>query len=400
MNIMPFVPAICTQCGSKIDVDNTKEAALCKYCGEPFTVSKAISFFNNYTNTCNMNNVIPTTVQENLPLNENFFKIEHNVLLKYTGYEEIVTVPDGIVKIGDSAFRYGEGNGSDNPYVKIINLPSSCRAIGNGTFKGCSNLEQINGLDNILEIGSEVFKDCSNLKNLTLPSVVMKEIPSAAFMGCSSLERFDIPSTVASISDRAFEGCSSLETLNIPPSVIKIDDSAFKNCKNMTGTFYLPNLQTIGAYVFAGTGYTSLNLSHVRGVAHAKIQFGCIPNLKTLKISTEIWESCRVESTYGGDFIGYAYCSLLEGPWSVLEEIYIGTIRHDYKSSVASDHRLGATHIRKKAEEENKRVIEEKRKMEEQKELWKKQGRCTYCGGSFKGFITVRCTQCGLEKNY
>ena len=44
------VPAVCTQCGAKLDVDPDKDAAVCPYCGTPFLVDKAIQNYNiNYT---------------------------------------------------------------------------------------------------------------------------------------------------------------------------------------------------------------------------------------------------------------------------------------------------------------------------------------------------------------
>ena len=47
---MPFVPAICTQCGSKLRVDSSKEAAICPYCCTPFVTETAINNYNtNYT---------------------------------------------------------------------------------------------------------------------------------------------------------------------------------------------------------------------------------------------------------------------------------------------------------------------------------------------------------------
>ena len=48
-------PAICTQCGAPIEVDETKEAGICPCCGTAFITEKAI---NNYvTNTVhNINN--------------------------------------------------------------------------------------------------------------------------------------------------------------------------------------------------------------------------------------------------------------------------------------------------------------------------------------------------------
>jgi transcription initiation factor TFIIIB Brf1 subunit/transcription initiation factor TFIIB len=41
-----FVPAVCPKCGGQLDVDPSQEAAVCKYCGTPFVVDKAIQ---NYT---------------------------------------------------------------------------------------------------------------------------------------------------------------------------------------------------------------------------------------------------------------------------------------------------------------------------------------------------------------
>ena len=41
-----LVPAICTQCGGQVEVDPTQEAAVCKYCGTPFIVEKAIQNYS------------------------------------------------------------------------------------------------------------------------------------------------------------------------------------------------------------------------------------------------------------------------------------------------------------------------------------------------------------------
>ena len=50
---MPLVPAICTQCGSKLEIDSSQEVAVCPYCHTPFVTEKAI---NNY-NTTNVTNI-------------------------------------------------------------------------------------------------------------------------------------------------------------------------------------------------------------------------------------------------------------------------------------------------------------------------------------------------------
>ena len=40
---MALIPAKCTQCGANIEVDDTHEAGICKYCGTAFITEKAIN---------------------------------------------------------------------------------------------------------------------------------------------------------------------------------------------------------------------------------------------------------------------------------------------------------------------------------------------------------------------
>lgn len=49
---MPLVPAKCTQCGANITVDDSKDAAICEFCGTAFITEKVI---NNYNVTNNFN---------------------------------------------------------------------------------------------------------------------------------------------------------------------------------------------------------------------------------------------------------------------------------------------------------------------------------------------------------
>ncbi|MDE5802320.1 MAG: hypothetical protein K2I22_05310 [Lachnospiraceae bacterium] len=45
---MGLVAARCTQCGANIEVDDTKEAGICKFCGTAFITEKAITSYNTY----------------------------------------------------------------------------------------------------------------------------------------------------------------------------------------------------------------------------------------------------------------------------------------------------------------------------------------------------------------
>ena len=57
-NNVKMVPAICTQCGGKVEVDKTKAEATCPFCGSSFMIEKAINNYNvQYANIEHADNV-------------------------------------------------------------------------------------------------------------------------------------------------------------------------------------------------------------------------------------------------------------------------------------------------------------------------------------------------------
>lgn len=61
---MALVPAICTQCGAQIEVDNTHEAGICKHCGTAFVTEKAINKYTTYIT--NNNNFAGANINMNV----------------------------------------------------------------------------------------------------------------------------------------------------------------------------------------------------------------------------------------------------------------------------------------------------------------------------------------------
>ncbi|MBQ8845498.1 MAG: tetratricopeptide repeat protein, partial [Clostridia bacterium] len=61
---MALVPAICTECGAQINIDDSKEAGICTHCGTAFITEKAI---NNYVtnNTTNITNNVTKIIYGN-----------------------------------------------------------------------------------------------------------------------------------------------------------------------------------------------------------------------------------------------------------------------------------------------------------------------------------------------
>lgn len=68
---MGLVPAKCTQCGARIQIDDTKEAGICPNCGTAFITEKVIkNYINNTYSTTNVEN------QTNIYYGENIFEKE------------------------------------------------------------------------------------------------------------------------------------------------------------------------------------------------------------------------------------------------------------------------------------------------------------------------------------
>lgn len=79
---MPLVAAKCTQCGANIEVDDTNEAGICKYCGTAFVTEKAINNYNTYiTNNNNFAganiNVVGGDVDNLIELAKNALEINN-----------------------------------------------------------------------------------------------------------------------------------------------------------------------------------------------------------------------------------------------------------------------------------------------------------------------------------
>ena len=177
----------------------------------------------------------------------------------------VVSIPEGVTKIGSSAFK-GLGR------LTSISLPSTLKEIGNDTFYNCSGLTTMVLPDGLTTIGSQAFYNCSKLSNFSIPSSVtsignqalygcsgltgisipngMTSVPYGMFRGCSRLKNVTIPDSVISIESYAFSGCSALTEISIPSSVISIGGSAFSGCTGLKAVNIPSSVMTIGASAF------------------------------------------------------------------------------------------------------------------------------------------------------
>ena len=213
-------------------------------------------------------------------------------LRSYKGEEKVVSVPDGIQVIGESAFLKNEN-------LEEVVLPKSIKSIRDSAFSRCVDLKRIrwaddteqntekkqtgellkdesensaqkqiienlsemeegqeigNDLvaagcmpdlptpqdipDNVKCIGHYAFSGCVNLTEVVIPEGV-EQIGWNAFGNCKSLRQIQLPENLKKIERRAFSGCESLEDINIPGSVSYIDEYTFEDCKSIR-SFEIP----------------------------------------------------------------------------------------------------------------------------------------------------------------
>ena len=239
------------------------------------------------------------------------FSRDETVLYAYPGGRDAdaYTVPDGVTRIGDAAFKCGYFFSNS---LKDITIPDSVTNIGNSVFDGCSLLENIlvasgnpvysdvdgvlfsrdakvlyyypegkkaetytipDGVtcigdeafywrtslesvmipDSVTSIGDKAFYLCFGLTSITIPDSVT-DIGVYAFSACSGLTSVAIPDSVTSIREGTFSDCQYLKTVTIPNSVTSIGNSAFSGCWNLTNITIPDSVTSIGDEAFYACG--------------------------------------------------------------------------------------------------------------------------------------------------
>ena len=186
-----------------------------------------------------------------------------------------VTLPDGLVEIGNYAFSGCQNLASVTlpeslttldysafescKSLKTIKIPSGVTAIPENCFRECSLMESVSLPEGLVEIGASAFSGCQNLESVALPES-LTTLGYRAFYACKLLKTIKIPSGVTTIPDRCFYRCSSLESVTIPEGVTAIGDEAFQSC-NLNALTLPESLEKIGIYAFnSNSSLKSVNI--------------------------------------------------------------------------------------------------------------------------------------------
>ncbi|MBQ7257738.1 MAG: leucine-rich repeat protein [Abditibacteriota bacterium] len=169
------------------------------------------------------------------------FKIENNILLKYTGNEKEIIIPKGVIEIAENAFK-------KTSITKVV-IPNTVKKIGMTAFMNCMELESVKLSNNLEELEPGLFSGCVKLNKIKIPDGIVR-IKRAVFDYCFSLEKINIPDSVEVIEAYAFDACVSLKKINLPDSVIEIEDNAFEKCINLKKVLIPLSVREIGTDVF------------------------------------------------------------------------------------------------------------------------------------------------------
>lgn len=172
------------------------------------------------------------------------FVVMNNTLLRYTGNNSHVIIPDGVCRIEEGVFE-------NCVTMEQLTLPPSIETIGAFAFKSCTSLKALMIPQNLLSIGDHAFENCNSLKTIIFEQEgKTNKIGKGVFKGCTALENLTLHDQIRYIGESAFEGCRSLVSLNLPPRLWEIGDFAFARCSSVVGISGLPELNSLGKGAF------------------------------------------------------------------------------------------------------------------------------------------------------
>ncbi|MDR1637698.1 MAG: leucine-rich repeat domain-containing protein [Treponema sp.] len=202
------------------------------------------------------------------------FGIQHGRITKYTGPGGAVTIPAGVISIGEKAFSGCEGLTSVTIPAGVtsigkmaffrcegltsVTIPAGVTSIEDQAFFRCKGLRSVTIPAGVTSIGESAFSWCKGLRSVTIPAGVTS-IGKMAFYQCAGLTSVTIPAGVTSIGESAFSGCAGLRSVTIPAGVTSIGESAFSGCAGLTSVTIPAGVTSIGESAFSGcTGLTSV----------------------------------------------------------------------------------------------------------------------------------------------
>lgn len=182
-----------------------------------------------------------------------------------------------------------------------------------------------------------------------------------------------IPNNVIAIGDEVFK-YTKIKSVFMSDNVKAINRSAFMGCNELEEIVLSKNLENIGYSAFWGT--TKLKL-------HLPDSVEYIDNIINFFDGVSIYLSNKLLDKFDTFPVR-------------AKEIYLDGKKlsiNDLKTNQILRKKLWHTNI-------GQELLKIEQQEEQKKKMWKQNKCCQYCGGKFKGFFNITCTQCGRKKDY
>jgi len=166
---------------------------------------------------------------------------------KYNGSSLTVTIPNTInglpvKRIGDRAFYISR--------ITSITIPNGVVSIGDSAFYQCSDLNSAAIPASVTTIGHAAFQDCKSLTGIRLPKALTR-IGPFAFSGCNRLQALVIPDNVTTVEENSFRECSALTQVVVGKGVRIVESFVFVDCISLTEMYFLGDAPKAGDHIFS-----------------------------------------------------------------------------------------------------------------------------------------------------
>lgn len=225
---------------------------------------------------------IESTIQRNI-------KVDEIADEAFKDCQDLITV----TIYGSSYYKCGKRAFFNCKKLKKVTISCGRTTLGESAFEGCSELETVEGMSNIV-LGRSCFRNCSKLElpykdywpfyQVSESSIYRNNItvPARALENCKRITGLKLPlsyyNTITEIGEYAFAG-TGIEKLELPESITYIGEGAFARCENLS-RFEIPEK-------------IKVNLNYSKGVFEgcSSLQYISIPSTWTV-IPAKMFKGC------------------------------------------------------------------------------------------------------------
>lgn len=140
-----------------------------------------------------------------------------------------------------------------------FSVPDGVTTLQNGSFAGCSSLNNVTFPQSLTTIGANAFSECSSLRDIVIPFGV-NTLGAAAFSNCRQLRSVTINGNVRTLMAQTFENCSSLQSVVLSPNIETIGEKCFNECKSLQDIEWGGSLRIIMKEAFRKCGFEQLEV--------------------------------------------------------------------------------------------------------------------------------------------